>query len=196
MIRKGKHKECLWCNATFYATPGSLKKGHGKYCSMSCSGKGLWSNQEHADRMSKAHKGKKPNNALEIYRLSGGKTSGSTGLPSWNKGLVGIHAKEKNPRWISDRSLVKRDEKKHLDSHYKGWSRSVKDRDGWKCKISSPDCKGRLESHHILPWKSYPELRYEINNGITLCAAHHPHKRADEMRLAPVFQELVALTVN
>lgn len=54
------------------------------------------------------------------------------------------------------------------------------------------NCKGRLEAHHILSWKDYPELRYDINNGITLCHAHHPRKRDEEAELSPYFQSLVA----
>ncbi len=58
-------------------------------------------------------------------------------------------------------------------------------------RMSNQDCDERMEAHHILGWVSYPELRYEINNGITLCHAHHPRKRALEKELAPIFQELV-----
>ena len=39
-----------------------------------------------------------------------------------------------------------------------------------------------------------PKLRYEINNGITLYHAHHLRKRAEEKRLAPIFQELVSVS--
>ena len=35
------------------------------------------------------------------------------------------------------------------------------------------------------------KLRYEINNGITLCHAHHPRGRAKGKQLTPYFQELV-----
>ncbi len=138
------------------------------------------------------------------------------GYASWNKGLKGVYSMkhssqfkkgyipwnkgkrhlaicgENNPRWITDRSQLVKDEKKHLDSKYKIWMNGVKSRDGWKCKIGNSDCKGRLESHHILNWKDYPELRYEINNGITLCHAHHPRKRSEEAKLSPFFQSLVA----
>ena len=31
-----------------------------------------------------------------------------------------------------------------------------------------------IRAHHILPWRIV-ELRYNINNGITLCQFHHPH---------------------
>ena len=49
------------------------------------------------------------------------------------------------------------------------------------------------EAHHILAWRSYPELRYEINNGITLCHAHHPRGEAKEKRLVPRLQGLVSV---
>src|SRR3990167_1431477 len=94
--------------------------------------------------------------------------------------------------WIKDRTkVVGRHNRYFHDPEYKQWRYKVKIRDGFKCKISNFDCKGRLEVHHILGWKDYPELRYDVNNGITLCHFHHPRKRKDEMRLSPYFQELI-----
>ena len=98
---------------------------------------------------------------------------------------------EKGYQWIKDRTQLVQSEKKHLDGRYKEWMKSVKDRDNWKCKIADKNCKGKLEAHHILRWSEFPELRYEVNNGITLCHFHHPRKRNDEMKLSPYFQELV-----
>ena len=100
---------------------------------------------------------------------------------------------EKNPNWIHDRNSIKRRERRD-NPEYKIWRWSIWMRDGFKCRIVSNDCSGRIEAHHILGWSLYPELRYEINNGITLCRAHHPRKRAEEKRLAPVFLELVAVS--
>ena len=60
------------------------------------------------------------------------------------------------------------------------------------CKINNQDCKGNLEIHHILGYMEHPELRYEVNNGISLCQFHHPRKRSEEKRLSPYFQKLVA----
>lgn len=98
---------------------------------------------------------------------------------------------ENSPHWIKDRSLLKTGREKAYDTKYKYWMLEVKNRDGWKCKIENDDCLGDLEAHHILGWRSHPELRYEINNGITLCHFHHPRKRLEEQRLIPYFQSMV-----
>ena len=94
--------------------------------------------------------------------------------------------------WIKDRMKLKTNGKHGYDSNYKNWMLGVKNRDKWLCKINNKDCRGKVVAHHILSWRNYPELRYEINNGITLCKHHHPVKWEEEKRLAPTFQELVA----
>lgn len=101
---------------------------------------------------------------------------------------------EKSPRWIKNRSLVKKSEKKHLDTRYKSWMLSIKRRDNWKCHMTNESCKGKLEAHHILNWIDYPDLRYKITNGIALCHAHHPRKRSEEKRLESYFMKLVSVS--
>lgn len=96
----------------------------------------------------------------------------------------------KSPLWISDRSkLVKHD--RRGDVSYCEWRKNVWIRDNYKCKINNGDCDGKIEAHHILPWRDFVELRYNINNGITLCHFHHPRKRVDEIRLSLYFKKLV-----
>lgn len=100
---------------------------------------------------------------------------------------------ENHWKWIKDRTkLAKHDERN--DYAYLEWMKKCKIRDNYKCRINNNDCDGKLEVHHILGWKSHPELRYEINNGITLCHAHHPKRRAEEKRLIPFLQELVSVS--
>jgi len=101
---------------------------------------------------------------------------------------------ENHPNWIKDRTKLKKGDRHSKSSAYKEWKLTVKKRDGWKCRIDNEDCRGQLDAHHILPWKDYPELRYKINNGITLCQAHHPKKRAEEKRLIPFFTGLVSVS--
>lgn len=108
-----------------------------------------------------------------------------------HRGLKGT----KSPHWIEDRTqLAKRQERN--DMAYKEWKRQVWIRDNYKCKMRNCDCKGKIIAHHILGWSFFPELRYEVNNGITLCQFHHPLKRNDEKKLSPYFQELVGVKVN
>ena len=111
---------------------------------------------------------------------------------------MGMYVGEKSPRWIKDRTKLSRTSKQgeRRTAAYFEWRKQTRKRDNWKCKISNQDCAGRIEAHHILPWKDYPELRYDVNNGITLCHAHHPRKRAEEVMLAPVFQGLVTQIAN
>lgn len=96
-------------------------------------------------------------------------------------------------QWIEDRSKLKDDRRNRKGQLSRDWVKRVKVRDGYCCKMANQDCKGQLESHHILPWKDYPELRYEINNGITLCSFHHPRKRSEELRLAPYFSNIIQM---
>lgn len=103
----------------------------------------------------------------------------------------GKNTGELNHNWIKDRSLIKL-QKERNNPEYKQWRSKVWGRDKYKCRIANAECSGRLEAHHILGWKSHPELRYQINNGITLCHAHHPRKRSEEAKLSPYFQKLVA----
>ena len=51
------------------------------------------------------------------------------------------------------------------------WSKAVRARDGGKCFIC--ESKERLAAHHILPAKTWPECKFDIDNGITLCSRHH-----------------------
>ena len=75
----------------------------------------------------------------------------------------------------------KKTEIKELDNI---WKNKIKDRDGHKCQI----CGKRLEprnchAHHIIP-RQIRGMRWDVNNGITLCYAHHkigiysPHQNA------------------
>ena len=104
-----------------------------------------------------------------------------------------LRRREKHWAWISDRTQVKLDTERGGPLH-KQWSKDVKNRDGWECKIFNNTCKGKIVAHHILSWRDYPELHYKLNNGITLCHAHHPRVRAEEKRLENYFMGLVSVS--
>jgi len=111
----------------------------------------------------------------------------------WIERMKEVTLGSKNHKWIEDRSKLTNQDGRN-SYQYLAWSKSVLARDGYRCKINDGNCDGRLEVHHILSWKDYTELHYKINNGITLCHAHHPRKRAEEKRLIPVFQGLMSVS--
>lgn len=84
--------------------------------------------------------------------------------------LKGRYLGDKNPNWRGG----KVDPNMRLRTNYlsKEWSKAVRERDGYKCQ----DCGkegGRLHAHHIKSWKEYPDLRWEVSNGVTLCPRCH-----------------------
>lgn len=154
---------------------------------ISKSRKGIVFSKEHIENLRNAHLGQK----------------------AWNKGTVGVlkHSEETRLKmsdskkgagsyqYKTDRSLLKKSEKKHLDSRYKEWMLSVKERDNWICQMKSDDCQGRLESYHIKNWQDNPHQRYDIDNGITLCSKHHPIGRLKEKETEMLFSQMIQKTV-
>lgn len=56
---------------------------------------------------------------------------------------------------------------------YKKWRINIFERDEFTCKICGDDKGGNLIAHHIFSYSDYPELRIDLNNGITLCEECH-----------------------
>lgn len=132
---------------------------------------------------------------------SSGKMKGRTGLKNseeMNKKIGDAIRGSKHYLWIADRSQLKKYEgsQEKRGNRYKEWRKQVKERDGHKCKIDDHKCSGRLEVHHILSWTYFPEYRYEIKNGITLCRFHHPLKREEEKRLLKTFFKLIGVEID
>jgi hypothetical protein len=109
------------------------------------------------------------------------------------KQKTNIRKGEHHYKWNPDREEIKKrdDNSGRRSSSYNTWVLAVYGRDNYKCRIGNEDCKGRIEAHHILSYTTFPELRYDINNGITLCHYHHPFKRVEEQKMIPIFKKLV-----
>lgn len=75
------------------------------------------------------------------------------------------------PNW-GKRSILQNKQQYRFTQEYNKWRKAVFDRDDYtcqKCGIRG----GRLNAHHIKPFAYYPELRLDINNGISLCEKCH-----------------------
>lgn len=56
---------------------------------------------------------------------------------------------------------------------YKNWRKAVYSRDNYCCQWPGCTKRQKLNAHHIKKWSDCPGLRFNINNGITLCYQHH-----------------------
>jgi hypothetical protein len=114
----------------------------------------------------------------------------SLGRPTWNKGLrkskdpimknTGM-VKENHPNWhggISNINSIIRQ-----TSEYKVWREEIFKRDNWTCQ----NCQTRskmgnrvcIEAHHLKSFKDYPELRFVISNGVTVCKKCHKEMKKE-----------------
>lgn len=76
------------------------------------------------------------------------------------------------------------------DPKYKAWRLAVKRRDKFKCKKCGS--RKKLAAHHIKKWADHPLLRYDVNNGITLCRKCHEMMSGQE----EAFEQLCILLLN
>lgn len=56
---------------------------------------------------------------------------------------------------------------------YKDWRKAVFERDNYTCQVCGSKVSNTLNAHHIKPYKDYPKLRLDVNNGITVCKKCH-----------------------
>lgn len=120
----------------------------------------------------------------KLSKLRKGNTNGfKKGAAPHNKGILSpwvskrnrevnpLRRGDKSPHWKGGTYGTER-HRLMSQSEYKQWRSDVFKRDNWTCQT----CQARgvyLEAHHIKSWSKYPELRYELSNGVTLCKECH-----------------------
>lgn len=80
------------------------------------------------------------------------------------------HIGEKNHMWKGGLTPINKTIRHSLE--YRLWREAVFSRDNWTCQ----ECNtrgGELHPHHLKPFSLFPELRFSIANGKTLCAPCH-----------------------
>ena len=110
-------------------------------------------------KISKANKGKCPSEETRQKMSEARKLKIGDKSPAWKAGITPFRIK-----------ICKTDK-------YQNWRNAVFERDDYTCQ----DCGAKngngkavfLNAHHILAFAKYPEKRFDIDNGLTLCVECH-----------------------
>jgi hypothetical protein len=91
----------------------------------------------------------------------------------------------KNPNWKG--GVTPLNKKIRHSNEYKLWRRAVFERDNYTCRFcgikSKKGIKVILHADHIKPFALFPELRFAIDNGRTLCLDCHKKTDSYPIRL-------------
>ncbi len=171
-------KVCIECSKLYLVYP--YRKEESNYCSRKCGNK----SKTRAEKISITHKkiglrplvngqhpwlGKKryPETIEKVRRSNLGKKAS---LETRIKMRLSAKRGKYNNMWKG--GLTSMAEKVRKSLEYRLWREAVFKRDDWTCQ----ECKVRgekLNAHHIKPFAWFPELRFAIDNGITLCVGCH-----------------------
>jgi hypothetical protein len=95
---------------------------------------------------------------------------------------------DKNNNWKGGVTLE--EQNLRMSSKYNDWRNVVFKRDNFNCM----ECKTRgrkLEAHHIKSFADFPELRFDINNGITLCHNCHIKTKGKEQLVKEKYVNII-----
>lgn len=104
------------------------------------------------------------------------------------------HCAGKNhPAWVKDRTLLyNRGKSIRKSKKMQDWRVMVFERDDYTCQMchdrSAPNNPVALNAHHIKQFNTHKHLRFDLNNGITLCESCHKKTYWKEKDFETIFQ--------
>jgi len=168
--KKGKNINCIQCEKEFYVQPSHIKIGR-KLCSRECSI--AWAKEMQMTN--------RPLNCVvcgkEFYcsksqEKARNRKTCSMECMGKNKTL---QAEKRNKDKPPSKGALNR--RIRYSKKMQDWRRSVFKRDNWTCQIcGARNGNGKkiiLNADHIKRFADYPELRFDLDNGRTLCVECH-----------------------
>ena len=167
-------RKCLFCTDDFNVP---RKNKSQRFCSVQCVGK----SQKNKIPWNKGIKGRKvwmnisglrSHKIGEFIHTEESKRKNriaNLGRVAWNKGKPSGLSGSRHWNWQGGKTEERDRLRKTLE--YKDWRLSVFLRDNKTCIICSS--KKDIEADHIKPWSIFPELRFTLSNGRTLCHSCH-----------------------
>jgi hypothetical protein len=171
-------KECLNCLKLFEVRPSrkDFRFFHSKDCYIEYEKKHpekynkTWFKKGHKGYNSSPWLGKKMSDETKRKMSNSHKNS-----PKTIKHLKEVAAKHSGKyHWNWKGGITNEMKQIRHTEEYQIWRNKVYARDNWTCQY--PNCGKKLKdliAHHEKSFKEFPDLRFDISNGITYCRAHH-----------------------
>lgn len=166
--------KCKICGKERKIFPSRLKDNRGKYCSTKCFLKDLHERLKKGKFISC----KECNKKFYIQRceFNRAKFCSNSCKHKWygrkNKGRKMLQTIG-NKHWNWKGGITPERTKIYFSKEYKEWVKKVYQRDNYTCQKCGDNTGNNLKPHHKNSFTDYPELRFDINNGITLCENCH-----------------------
>jgi 5-methylcytosine-specific restriction endonuclease McrA len=126
--------------------------------------------EETRKKMSKTHTGKKLSEKHRETLIGNKRRLGIKHTEETKLQMSKSRLGEKNGNWKNGITPINRAIR--TSKEYKLWRTAVFERDNYTC-IWCGLCGVKLNADHIKPFAHYPELRFAIDNGRTLCVDCH-----------------------
>lgn len=160
---------CRECGAAFGAGKAQLRSGKAKFCSKKCKGAHQKCKVSITCDSCKRSFDRHPS---EIEKSTKRKSSGTY---CSRKCRAESQKGELNPAWLG--GAGDRPNRIRASKEMRRWRVSVFERDGYTCQLCGDkpqdDNQVKLNAHHLKSFTTYPELRFELSNGQTLCVPCH-----------------------
>lgn len=174
-------RNCLVCGKSFTVHKIHVERDQGKYCSRVCARRGSPTRKCNAPVVTCHVCGKE----FRKYQAEINKNKGDLHFCSpdcWYE----HNQRENHYGWEGGQH-------ERINRNSIAWRKAVLERDHYYCRLCHSRCK--LEAHHIKRFSTHPEMRWDIDNGVTLCHDCHVKFRHHEEEYEDILEFIALIPV-